>query len=384
MNNRGWKYFSAIFLLSFLISFHAGAVENGEESEKNDDPFPGMQAVYIRPEPLEKEAIEEYMQNIAQWGAEEVFIEVNYNNRTLHHSDIFPVRDSEKDWFEKLVEAARENDLAVHAWIKVCYWVHTEEALDDFDILQENPHWKDINREGEYLSEGGTYEEEHFIYVNPAVPGVRQATHSYIEELMQYDIDGISIDYIRFKATREDPQYWYGYNPYSVEKFKGKTGIDPLEIEPDISNEEFIQWIEYNEEMLAELVGSISAVIHRLNEQMEKDVILSASPFTGYETGKDSKMQNWFIWDEEQYIDLWLPMCMSVDMEDLRKEVEEVQAMGLNAPEYPVIYPGQHGVLHPPMQPHYEVMKETGVDKFAVFSYKQLKEEYKDTGFEVD
>lgn len=369
-----WFVILGILLLSAFII-------NGDEQEitETEELFPGMRAVYIRPEPLNKESIAEYMRNIRSWGAREVFIEAAYHNRALNHSEIFPVRDKEIDWFEKLVREAKKNDLDVHAWIKVCYWVHTEEAMKDFDLLMNNPEWIDLNRKGEYLSDSGTYEEQHFIYVNPAVPGVRQAIHSYVEELMQYDIDGISIDYIRFKACRPDPQYWYGFNEYSMAQFKEETGINPLEIETDIHpDSDFMQWVSYNERVLAEMVGGIASIIGRINEQMGKDVILSASPFTGYQSGHDSKMQNWQLWDDEGYIDLWLPMCMSVNMGALKQEILEVKEMGLQAPYYPVIYPGQHGVLHPPMKPHYEVIQETGIDFFAVFSYKQLLEELGD------
>ena len=366
-----------LFMITIIMAL---SVVNGEESvsiKEDSYSYPGLQGVYIRPEPLNENAIEKYMANIKSWGIQEVFIEAAYHNRALNHSEIFPVRDIEVDWFEKLVQAAKENDLKVHAWIKVCYWVHTGEAMKDFSLLVENPDWIDLNRDGNYITDEGTYEEQHFIYVNPAVPGVRQAIYSYIEELMEYDIDGISIDYIRFKACRPDPQYWYGYNPHSVNDFKEKTGMDPREIIPDTSEgSDFMKWVEYNEQILSDFVGGISMTIERFNQKMGKEVILSASPFTGYQSGHDSKMQNWQLWDKGQYIDLWLPMCMSVSMDALKQEIIDVQEAGLKAPFYPVIYPGQHGVLHPPMDPHYEVIQETGIDKFVVFSYTQLKEEF--------
>ena len=134
-------------------------------------------------------------------------------------------------------------------------------------------------------------------------------------------------------------------------------------------------WVAYNEEVIAECVGMISGCIRELNKQHGKSIILSASPFTGYVSGESSKFQNWKLWDEKGYINLWLPMCMSIDMKALEAEIKDVKALGLSAPFYPVVYPNQHGSLHPPMKPHHDVLMKSGIEKYAVFSYKQLKED---------
>ncbi len=85
--------------------------------------------------------------------------------------------------------------------------------------------------------------------------------------------------------------------------------------------------------------------------------------------------QNRQPWDTTGYIDLWLPMCMSIDMGALEKEINAIKELHLRAPYYPVVYPDQHGSLHPPMEAHHKVLKKCGIRSFAVFSYKQLAQE---------
>jgi uncharacterized lipoprotein YddW (UPF0748 family) len=315
-----------------------------------------------------------FMKNIKKWGADEVFLEVGYGNKVLNHSKIFPVMDAENDWMKILCTEAKKQGLKVHAWIKVCFWVHQVQNLEHFPILKQHPEWIDLNRKAEMVSTEGTYEEKHFIFVNPAHPGVVKAECDFVQELCSYDIDGISIDYIRFKATRPDPETWFGYNKYSVEQFKKKTGLDPLAITVDrTSGSDFMKWVEYNEGVIEQCVADIAQCVREINKKENRNIILSASPFTRYVSGESPKFQNWKPWDDKQLIDLWLPMCMSIDMDKLEAEIKGVKALNLNAPYYPVVYPNQHGSLHPPMRPHHDVLVKTGIKKFAVFSYKQLK-----------
>ena len=183
---------SYIFLLvtMLFIPLFAGGVNGQTQIEF----FPGLQAVYIRPELLTHDAATTYMANIRAWGADEVFLEGGYGNRVLNHSRIFPVMDPDTDWMKELVEAARKQGLKVHVWVKICFWVHKSEALDEFPLLMKHPEWIDLNRKGGMVSDEGTYEEKFFIFVNPAHPGVMEAELNYIKELYEYDIDGISID----------------------------------------------------------------------------------------------------------------------------------------------------------------------------------------------
>lgn len=361
-------------LITLLMIFVIPAISMTQVTV--EEPFKGLQAVYIRPTPLTMESATQFMADMKSWGADEVFLEAGYDNSVLNHSEIFPPMDEENDWMKILVDEAKRQGLKVHIWMKAGFWVHKKENIQEFPILRDHSEWIDLNREGNMVSNAGSYEEQHFIFVNLAIPEVRKALKDYVKEVAAYDIDGISLDYIRFKTARSDFNTWYGYNPYSVEQFKKKTGIDPLTIKYDLSSgSDFMKWTKYNEEVIAGCVEEIRSCIDEINETSGKNIILSSSPFTGYESGKSPKFQNWRIWDNRGYIDLWLPMCMSISMDALEDEIEGVKELGLQAPYYPVVYPGQHGSLHPPMKPHHKVLMKTGIDKFAVFSYKQLKQE---------
>lgn len=338
--------------------------------------YPELQAVYLRPEKLTEADAAAYMADIKRWGAKEVFLEDGFDNKVLNRSKIFPVMAEDIDWLEVLCREAKKQGLKVHVWVKIGFWVHKVENLENFPILKEHPDWIDLNRMGQMVSEEGSYEAKHFIFVNYAVPDVIKTELDFIRELCAYGIDGISIDYIRFKYAGDDPTDWYGYNEYSVQRFKSETGLDPHKIKPEMGKgEDFMKWVSYNERLVENCVREISLLIREINVAEDRNIVLSASPFTGYVSGESSKYQNWKPWDDNGYIDLWLPMCMSIDMGMLKKEIEGIYDLGLKTGFYPVVYPNQHGSLHPPLKDHYDVIRECGIQRFAVFSYKQVKNE---------
>lgn len=337
--------------------------------------FPGLDIVYLRPEILTEEAADQYLADIKSWGASSIFLETGYDNKVLYPSKIFPSMDG-KDWLKIYCDKAKKIGLKVHLWAKICFWVHQKENLDSFPILKEHPDWIDLNKKGEIVSETGSYEQKFFIFINPAHPEVQKAICDYIKELCAYDIEGISIDYIRFKACDDNPETWFGFNKYSCDRFITETGLDPRLIAPDKSHGgKFMRWVNYNEKVIEECVGKISETIDTEEKESGKKIILSASPFTGYISGKSSKFQNWKPWDDKKYIDLWLPMCMSIDMKMLQKEISDIKNLNLQAPYCPVVYPNKHGSLHPPLADHYEVLNKCGIQKFAVFQYRQIKED---------
>ncbi len=354
------------FLLVAALCAGAGAAEI-------PTPFPGLTAVYLRPEILSVDAATSYMRDIKSWGASEVFLETQFSD-TLNLSKVFPPKDPERDWFEVLVKAAQAEGLKVHAWVKVAYWAYGEENLEQFAILKQHPEWIDVNIRGEKTTPGGP--ECQYIFVNLAIPEVVDSVLAFISELAAYEISGISIDYIRFKTAGDDPSSWYGFNPYSVEQFMAQTGVDPRNIRKDVTpGSDFMKWVKWNEQIVEDCVRRIHEHLAGINARENRNIVLSASPFTGYVSGMSPKFQDWKSWDEKHYIDLWLPMCMSLDMGALAQEIAGVKALGLKAPYYPIVYPGKHGMVHPPLKAHHDVLRQSGVQKYAAFSYKQVKEE---------
>ncbi len=369
------KYSFFIFYLFLFISQFSFAQNLTSPSLAK---FEGLEAVYLRPEILTEEAADTYLSDIKKWGAKQVFLEAGYDNKVLNSSNFFPPFDKDKDWLKIYCNLAKKYDLKVNVWVKICFWVHKEENLKNFHILLEHPDWIDTNKKGEIVAPEGTYEDKNFIFINPVIPEVKETINNYIKEVAAYDIDGISIDYIRFKASGDNPETWFGYNKYSVEKFKDQVGIDPMLIKVDMKpGSAFMQWISYNEKIIEGCVRSISETVDKINKEQKRNIVLSASPFTGYKKGQSSKFQNWKPWDDNGYIKLWIPMCMSIDMASLETEINGLKDLNLKSPFYPVVYPNQHGSLHPPMADHYEILKKCGISKFCVFSYKQLKEEIK-------
>ncbi|MBT4819656.1 MAG: family 10 glycosylhydrolase [Lentisphaerae bacterium] len=78
-----------------------------------------------------------------------------------------------------------------------------------------NPAWYCLDTNG---NRGST------LSFDPANPDVRDYLNRVVEDLLDYEIDGLMLDYIRYLGTH------MGYTPLARAAFKDETGVDPLEL----------------------------------------------------------------------------------------------------------------------------------------------------------
>jgi uncharacterized lipoprotein YddW (UPF0748 family) len=78
-----------------------------------------------------------------------------------------------------------------------------------------NPSWYCVDANG---ARGST------LSFDPANPEVRAYLSHLIEDLLDYEIDGIMLDYIRYLGSH------MGYTPLAREAFKKETGADPVDL----------------------------------------------------------------------------------------------------------------------------------------------------------
>ncbi len=127
-----------------------------------------------------------------------------------------------------------------------------------------------------------------------------------LEIVEKYDIDGLNLDYIRYDADE------MGYDEYTVEDFKRKTGIDPYKIEK-YSNEEVL-WHMYREE----LVNSFVEEVYKKSKEIRQELTVSADVFPSLSGARRIKKQNWEIWLMNGYVDVLIPMNYRSTLEDLK------------------------------------------------------------------
>ena len=132
--------------------------------------------------------------------------------------------------FDALAEAVRyghEIGLQVHAWASINEDDHGWGLQSDFS--KQHPQFRWVKRDG------SAYQSQ----MSFAFPEVREYKLGIIDELLNYDIDGLFLDWIRTGDIRDNPQTDEkgvansGYEEPLVEQFKSDHDVHPRELAND-------------------------------------------------------------------------------------------------------------------------------------------------------
>ena len=272
------------------------------------------------------------------------------------------------EWLEQLLPIAHSFDLEVHAWM----W--TMPCLLE-DVQKNHPDWYNVNRLGESSVNKPAY-VNYYKFLCPAKEEVHEFIQGTVNELAQFDIDGIHLDYVRYPDVilakglwakydivqdKEYPQYDYCYCDTCRSKFKDQSGIDPMDIKDPSTHQE---WIQFRQNQVTNLVNNKLIPIGRKHGK-----IMSAAVFPNWKNVR----QEWRAWK----LDAVLPMLYNrfylEDSEWIKRQCEE----GIRSLQHDTeLYSGL--MLDEPDKFKEYVLKsfEGGAQGISVFSFRGLKDDH--------
>ena len=213
---------------------------------------------------------------------------------------------SEED-YKKDIEIARKYGITVYAWL----WTLNPPRQDRPRMLEEVPHWFDVNREGNSVADHKAYVNS-YKFMCPNLPEVRQNLVDRVTALCQIDgIEGICLDYCRLIDVvlpvslsynyniRQDgevfPQWDFGYHPAMLEEFMAKHGYDPREQE-DPSRD--MTWCQFRCDKVTECANLMAETARKYGR------VVTASPFATPKVASFMVAQDFGKWD----LDIVFPM----------------------------------------------------------------------------
>lgn len=236
--------------------------------------------------------IDTMIQKAKNYNFNAIFFQVRGEGYTLYNSAIEPKYPSVDPAFDPLayaVNQCHQNGLEIHAWLN-CFNVGTDTNMGSYPpehVLKKHPEWICIDNQGNVDNSGS-------IFLDPGTPDVQNYTASiYMEVAMNYDVDGVHFDYIRY----EGPQF--SYTPVSKARFKAQYGYDPPTSGSDPN------WNSWRENQVTAMV-----------EKVYSGIMLSDTPYVEvgaavwgrYDTGTSDYFQAWHEWMREGLIDYVAPM----------------------------------------------------------------------------
>ena len=317
--------------------------------------------VWITPDPAAADEMwKQRFADLKEAGINAILLEVYNGRKAYWGSSRLPV---ESEWLERLIPLAKEAGLELHAWM----W--TMPCLIPA-IQQEHPEWFNVNGKGESSLEKPAY-VPYYKFLCPSREPVHEFIRQTVEELCQYDIDGVHLDYVRHPDVilakglwpkydivqdKEYPQYDYCYCDNCRKQFMDKGGEDPLKMEDPSQSQ---AWRQFRYNLVTNMVNNVL-----IPEAHKHGKLITAAVFPNWEMVR----QEWRMWE----LDAALPMLYhSFYLEDLKwiKEQckKEIDDMIVEKPIY-------SGLFVPALSPEelktaVKLSLKGGASGFSLFSW---------------
>lgn len=204
-----------IFIIGVLIS-------NIESEELPKEEIKGVFLSYIEINKyikndnyeISKNNIKKIIGNIKSMNLNTIILQVRSSSDSIYNSKIYPkslylVNNEYDNYYDVLayfIEEAHKYNIKIIAWINP-YRVRTTENINN--ITDKNPAYKYLNTDTIYINNG--------VFYNPSKKEVTDLIIKGVEEVLEYDIDGLLFDdyfYPNVNIDEKDYQEYIKYNDY--------------------------------------------------------------------------------------------------------------------------------------------------------------------------
>jgi len=258
------------------------------------------------------EGLKTIFDRLAAAGINVVFFETLNAGYPIYPSEIAPAQNPLTVGWDPLaaaVELAHDRQMELHAWI----WTfaagnraHNRLIGQPNDylgpVLSQHPTW--INRD----NRGGVWSAGKPFF-DPANPQVRSYLHSIIAEISdRYEVDGIQLDYIRYPFQDIAGGTTFGYGQAGRERFKQRTGVDPITLHS--RHPLWETWQNFRIEQIDTFVAEVGGNLRRNHPEKKLSVDVFAFP-THERLAK--LQQNWEAWARRGDVDFVCLMAYAMD-----------------------------------------------------------------------
>lgn len=268
---------------------------------------------------------------MAEAGINVVFFETVNASYPIYPSRVAPEQNPlTRGWdpLKAAVKLAHERGMELHAWV----WVfaaanqrHNEILGLPRDylgpVLSRNPDWAMTQKDGNPFDFSQGSKKAFF---DPANPQVQSYLISLMEEIvMNYDVDGIQLDYIRYPFQSLNQREITGFGKSSRWLFRERTGVDPIDLKP--GDPLWQQWTGFRIRQVDSFVANASARL----KQRKPNLIISAAVFPMERRDRLYRLQqNWEEWGKNNWVDLIFLMTYALDTGSFEDRVRPLYEKG--------------------------------------------------------
>jgi uncharacterized lipoprotein YddW (UPF0748 family) len=249
-----------------------------------------------------------------------------------------------------ITEKAHQVGLRVYPWF--CVFPEGDSQLGP--VLQEHPQWAVVNKDGQEVG-----------WADPSKPEARRFEVETIMEVVEhYDVDGISLDYLRYGGVKDAC-----YCTYCRSEFRKEYGVDPLDIGEDSP---FLPcWDRWREKQGVAFLRELAEEIHTKKPGTE------ISSYFWTVTGCHGVYQDWPTWVKQGYLDWVNPTGYVYDYRTFRHRCKEyIEVIDGKCPTYITVgVRTSHGELRSAQEviDQVQIARDEGMDGMVFFTYRALE-----------
>jgi uncharacterized lipoprotein YddW (UPF0748 family) len=194
------------------------------------------------------------------------------SGHVYYASSIAPIAHgyAQFDVLAHAITQARKHKMQIYAWVP---------QFHDQALAKAHPTWQMMHQhQGRSVPFQGKGRLEYFV--NPLHPGVQGYQLSIIQELAtRYDIDGISLDWLRFDDYAMDT------GPLTRALALQEIGLDPIALDFSVSSPERTRWNHWRSQKIADYTQQVRQTLQAIKPQVKLAAFILPPEFT--EVGQD-------------------------------------------------------------------------------------------------
>ncbi len=327
-----FNWFGFLVFLLFIIAQSATA-ETPNAFFQSGDTAPEYRFLWVtRYELQTTKDIELIIERAKKYNFNALFIQVCALGEAYYRSEVMPLAKCVTQNFDPLQEVlyrAHAEGIEVHAWLNTNFvWEQNRKLPEDTrHIVRAHPEWLTRDKQGRSIMEykGLDAVLAHYtgVYLDPAIPAVREYLSSlFVEVVQKYPVDGVHFDYIRYPGAE------FGYVAEALDVFQKEYQADPralvnnksvaLGIYGENRYKELVEtWKVQRESYLTQLVRLVAEKTRGLR----KNIKISAAVIPDLARAKRDYFQDWESWLKLGVLDFVVPMSYSTKLSVVEQQI---------------------------------------------------------------
>ncbi len=345
-NNHVFKSLLAVTFFLLGWSFSATAIIRPQTAGKE------FRGVWLHAGVFDKDAETARKQMITLFDS---YQDIGINNLFCYYT----LKDENNftwDYLKVLIEVGHKRGIGIHPVFCPGHNVSPEGEMKD------HQDWLIQDRDG-----------KRYPGMNLTLPEVRKYWLQRMSKVLEYDIDGIHLDYIRFPVNQR-----YSYDSLTCAVFKKEFGYSPKEVSQDDGSMVWCEWINWNARQITGFVKEVRDLISRSG----KKVLLGADVFPNPETARVLIGQDWESWAGLDLLDFICPMQYTNNLGLFREYTSRAVKIAGNGYQ---VYPGigvhtsHNKITKDLLVKEVEIAREAGAPGMVFFSGNTFTQEMRDT-----